>query len=184
MSWAAHVKKQSLDGAAQNPADTCCPSDNKWYLPAPQLRCEFISYSNYVEAPKKCNYVDKPVGPNVSIALWGSIFFMLAYGHRPSGSRLSASPHTVLSRFLSFIQHVHNARGRRTTHSERTKAARRRTMARPRTERTGAVEDALVQSQAEGSTRVTTCKSSIQMVQKAQGLIVYQIFRQNPDWTW
>ena len=29
MSWAAHVKKESLDGAAQNPANTCCPSDNK-----------------------------------------------------------------------------------------------------------------------------------------------------------
>ena len=25
MSWAAHVKKESLDGAAHNPADTCCP---------------------------------------------------------------------------------------------------------------------------------------------------------------
>ena len=107
-SWAAHVKKESLDGAAQNPADTCCPNDNKWYLPAPRLRCEFISYSNYVEAPKKCNYVDKPVGPNVSIALGGSIFSMrhlLAYGHRPGGSRLSASPRTVLSIFLSFVQH-------------------------------------------------------------------------------
>ena len=75
MSWVAHVKKESLDGAAQNPADTCCPGDNKWYLPAPRLRCEFISFSNYIEAPKKCNYVDKPVGPNVSIALGGSIFF-------------------------------------------------------------------------------------------------------------
>ena len=122
-SWAAHVKKESLDGAAQNPADTCCPSDNKWYLPAPRLRCEFISYSNYVEAPKKCNYVDKPVGPNVSIALGGSIFSMrhlLAYGHRPGGSRLSASPRTVLSRFLSSVQHVHNGRQRR--RGERTKA--------------------------------------------------------------
>src|SRR5215216_4684417 len=62
---------------------------------------------------KKCNYVDKPVGPNVSIALGGSIFSMrhlLAYGHRPGGSRLSASPRTVLSRFLSFVQHVHNSR--------------------------------------------------------------------------
>ena len=72
MSWAAHVKKESLDGAAQNLADTCCPSDNKWYYPpAPELCCEFISY---IEAPKKCNYVDKPVGPNVSIALGGSFF--------------------------------------------------------------------------------------------------------------
>ena len=39
-------------------------------------------------------------------------------------------------------------------HGERTKAARRRTTARPRTERTRAVEDAPVQSQAEGSMRV------------------------------
>ena len=53
MLWAAHVKKESLDGAAQNPADTCCPSDNKSHLPAPGLCCEFISYSNYIEAPKK-----------------------------------------------------------------------------------------------------------------------------------
>ena len=29
MSWAAHVKKESLDGAAKKPAGTCCPSDNK-----------------------------------------------------------------------------------------------------------------------------------------------------------
>jgi len=74
MSWAAYVKKESLDGAAQNPADTCCPNDNKWYLRAPRFHCEFISYSNYVEALKKCNYADKPTGPNVSIALGGSIF--------------------------------------------------------------------------------------------------------------
>ena len=72
---------------------------------------------------KKCNYVDKPVGPNVSIALGGSIVSMrhlLAYGHRPGGSRLSASPHIVLSSFLSFVQHVHNGRQRR--RGERTKA--------------------------------------------------------------
>ena len=39
-------------------------------------------------------------------------------------------------------------------HGERTKAARRRTTVSPRTEQIGAVEDAPVQSQAEGSTRV------------------------------
>ena len=63
------------------------------------------------------------MGPNVSIALGGSIFSMmhlLVYGHRPGGSRLSATPHTVLSRFLSFAQHVHNGRQRR--RGERTKA--------------------------------------------------------------
>ena len=90
---------------------------------SPRLRCEFISYSNYVEAPKKFNYVDKPVGPNISIALGGSIFSMrhlLVYGHRTGGSRLYASPRTVLSRFLSFVQHVHNGRQRR--RGERTKA--------------------------------------------------------------
>ena len=72
---------------------------------------------------KKCNYVDKPVGPNVNIELGGSIFSMrhlLAYGHRPSGSRLSTSPCIVLSRFLSFVQHVHNGRQRR--RGEHTKA--------------------------------------------------------------
>ena len=45
---------------------------------------------------------------------------LLAYGHRLGGSRLSASPRTVLSRFLSFVQHVHNGRQRR--RDERTKA--------------------------------------------------------------
>ena len=60
----------------------------------------------------------------------------------------------VISLFLSVVDGVDNARGRRTAHGERTKAARRRTTARPQTERTGAVEDAPVQSQAEGSTRV------------------------------
>ena len=61
-----------------------------------QIDCKFYR-------AKKCNYVDKPVGPNISIALGGMFFSMrhfLAYGHRPGGSRLSASPHTVLSRFL------------------------------------------------------------------------------------
>ena len=56
----------------------------------------------------------------MSVALGGSIFSMrhlLAYGHRPGGSRLSASPRTVLSRFLSFVQHVHN--GRQRCHGER-----------------------------------------------------------------
>ena len=93
------------------------------YLPAPRFCCKFISFSNYVEAPKKCTYVDKPVGPNVSIALGRSIFstrHLLAYGHRPGGSRLSASPLTVLSTFLSFVQHVHN--GRQQRRGERTKA--------------------------------------------------------------
>ena len=45
---------------------------------------------------------------------------LLAYGHRPGGSQLSASPRTVLSIFLSFVQHVHNGRHRR--RGERTKA--------------------------------------------------------------
>ena len=27
--YVAHVKKESLDGAAHNPADPCCPSDKK-----------------------------------------------------------------------------------------------------------------------------------------------------------
>ena len=67
------------------------------------IRIEIVTTLKHL---KKCNYVDKPVGPNVSIALGGSIFSMrhlLAYGHRPGGSRLSASPRTVLSRFLLFF---------------------------------------------------------------------------------
>ena len=67
---------------------------------------------------------------------------------------MSSSPRTVISLFLSVVDGVDNAIGRRTAHGERTKAARWRTTARPRTERTRAVEDAPVQSQAEGSTRV------------------------------
>ena len=45
---------------------------------------------------------------------------LLAYGHRPGGSRLSASPRTILSRFLTFVQHVH--KGRQQRRGERTKA--------------------------------------------------------------
>ena len=52
------------------------------------------------------------------------------------------------------VDNVDNARGRRSVHDEQTKAARRRTTVRPQTKRTGAVEDAPVQSQAVGSTRV------------------------------
>ena len=48
-----------------------------------QLPGEFISYSNYVEAPKKCNYVDKTVGPNVSMALGRSFFDESLAGVRP-----------------------------------------------------------------------------------------------------
>lgn len=62
------------------------------------------------------------MGPNVSIALGENIFsirHLLAYGHRPGGSRLSASPRTVLSRFLSFVQDIHN--GRQQRRGERTK---------------------------------------------------------------
>ena len=123
-SWAAHVKKESLDGAAQNPADTCCPSEiinDTCQLPGFVVNLSPIVTT--LKHLKKCNYVDKPVGPNVSIALGGSIFLMrhlLAYGHRPGGSRLSTSPRTVLSRFLSFVQHVHKGKQRR--RGERTKA--------------------------------------------------------------
>ena len=76
------------------------------------------------------------------------------YCHDASGSLLSSSPCTVIPLFLSVVDDIDNARGRRTAHGERTKAARRRTTTWPRTERTGVVEDAPVQSQAEGSTRV------------------------------
>ena len=79
---------------------------------------------------------------------------MLAYCHDAGGSLLSSSPRTVISLFLSVVGDVDNARGRCTAHGKRTKAARRRTTARPRMERTGAVENAPVQSQDEGSMRV------------------------------
>ena len=79
---------------------------------------------------------------------------LLAYCHDAGGSLLSSSPRTVISLFLSVVDDVDNARGRRTTHGKRTKAARRRTTARPWMEQIGAIEDASVQSQAEGSTRV------------------------------
>ena len=57
---------------------------------------------------------------------------LLAYCHDAGGSLLSSSPRTVISLFLSVVDDVDNARGRRTAHGERTKAARRRTTARPR----------------------------------------------------
>ena len=79
---------------------------------------------------------------------------LLAYCHDAGGSLLSFSPRTIISLFLLVVDDVDNARGRRTAHGKGTKAARRRTTARPRTEQTGAVEDAPVRSQAEGSKRV------------------------------
>ena len=69
------LKKESLDGAAQKTQlilaapviinDTC------------QLPGFVVNLSPIVTMLKhleKCNYVDKPVGPNVSIALGGTIF--------------------------------------------------------------------------------------------------------------
>ena len=47
---------------------------------------------------------------------------MLAYCHDAGGSLLSSSPRTVISLFLSVVDNVDNARGRRTAHGERTKA--------------------------------------------------------------
>ena len=76
------------------------------------------------------------------------------YCHDAGGSLLSSSPRTVISLFLSVVDDVDNARGQCTAHGERTKAARWRMTVRPRTERTGAIENGLVQSQAEGSMRV------------------------------
>ena len=79
---------------------------------------------------------------------------LLAYLRDACGSLLSSSPCAVISLFLSVVDDVDNASGRHTAHGKRTKAARRRTTVRPQTKRTGAVEDAPVQSQAVGSTRV------------------------------
>ena len=45
---------------------------------------------------------------------------MLAYCHDPSGSLLSSSPCTIISLFLSVVDHVDNTTGRRC--GERTKA--------------------------------------------------------------
>ena len=44
------------------------------------------------------------------------------YCHDTGGSLLSSSPRTVISLFLSVVDSVDNARGRRTAHGERTKA--------------------------------------------------------------
>jgi len=88
-SWAAHVKKESLDGAAQNPSDTFCPVIMNDTCQLPGFVVNLSPIITMLKHLKKCNYVDKPVGPNVSIALGGSIFSMrhlLAYGHRPGGS--------------------------------------------------------------------------------------------------
>ena len=46
---------------------------------------------------------------------------MLAYCHDAGGSLLSSSPRTVISLFLSVVDDVDNARGRRTAHGELTK---------------------------------------------------------------
>ena len=49
---------------------------------------------------------------------------LLAYDHGHDGCLLSSSPHTILSRFLLFVDHVDNARGRR--HDECTMIRLRR----------------------------------------------------------
>ena len=43
------------------------------------------------------------------------------YCHDAGGSLLSSSPRIVISLFLSVVDDVDNARGRRTTHGERKK---------------------------------------------------------------
>ena len=122
MSWAAHVKKESLDGQPTTQLILAAPLIINDTCQLPGFVVNLSTIVTMLKHLKKCNYVDKPVGPNVSIALGGSIFSMrhlLAYGHRPGGSRLSASPCIVLSRFLSFVQHGHN--GRQWRHGERAK---------------------------------------------------------------
>ena len=47
---------------------------------------------------------------------------LLAYCHDTGGSLLSSCPRIVISLFLSVVDDVDNARGRRTAHGERTKA--------------------------------------------------------------
>ena len=47
---------------------------------------------------------------------------LLAYCHDAGGSLLSSSPRTVISLFLSVVDDVDNASGRRTAHGKRTKA--------------------------------------------------------------
>ena len=77
---------------------------------------------------------------------------LLASCHDAGGSLLSSSPRTIIypcsSRLLTALTTEEGDAPR--TVSE----PRRRTTARPRTEQTGAFEDAPVQSQVEGSTRV------------------------------
>ena len=60
-------------------------------------------------------------------------------------TQLSASPHTVLFRWKSFVDHIDHAAPR---------APRRWTTARPRKGRRGAEQDAAVDAHAERSTRV------------------------------
>ena len=106
MSWVAHVKKESLDGASHNQLILAAPVIINDTCQLPGFVVNLSPIITTLKHLKKCNYVDKPVGPNVSIALGGSIFLMrhlFAYGHRPGGSPLSASPHTVLSRILSSV---------------------------------------------------------------------------------
>ena len=47
---------------------------------------------------------------------------LLAYCHDAGRSLLSSSPRTLISLFLSVVDDVDNARGRRTVHDDRTKA--------------------------------------------------------------
>ena len=83
-------------------------------------RCVILSF---------IDYDDNGVSPRCPTIrrnhLFGFVIMrhLLAYCHDAGGSLLSSSPCTVISLFLSVVDDVDNARGRRTTHDERTKAS-------------------------------------------------------------
>ena len=80
-------------------------------------RCVILSF---------IDYVDNGVGPRCPTIRRKHFFglvitrHLLAYSHDPGGSLLSSSPHTVISLFLSVVDDVDNARGRRIAHGEQT----------------------------------------------------------------
>ena len=75
MLWAAHVKKESLDGQPTTQLILAAPLIINDTCQLPGFVVNLSTIVTMLKHLKKCNYVDKPVGPNVSIALGGSIFF-------------------------------------------------------------------------------------------------------------
>ena len=83
-------------------------------------RCVILSFIDYVDngVSPRCPTIRKNHFLGLII-----MRHLLVYYHDAGGSLLSYSPSTVISLFLSIVDGVDNARGRRSVHGERTKVS-------------------------------------------------------------